>query len=409
MRAERAAYMRNESLRMAMQVLIRKPGRSALTVLGLTIGVAAFIAMVSFGQGARRSVIAQFESLGSNILRVRTRAGANDALNRPPRPLSAADAAALVREATSVRVVVPLSRRTSDLNYGGIVHRTGLHGTTPDYAPLHDWEVILGGMFDAEEAALGKKVCVLGATPADRLFGTRDPLGETVVLAGKFPCRVIGVLESKGRSIGGGDLDDLVLMPLRTFELLLGVDGYSAIELKPLDPDWVEAARSEVTEIIRRTHHIGQNDPPDFDVISPDDVTRAADQTSRILTGLLAGIAAVSLLVGGIGIMNIQLVAVAERTHEIGIRAAIGASPNQILRQFLVESSVLSGVGAAAGVALGLSTAQLVANFMRWPSVISLGAVVGSGLFGFAVGVIFGYIPALRAARLDPIAALRRE
>jgi putative ABC transport system permease protein len=402
--------MQSETLRMALQVLVRQPGRSALTVLGLIIGVAAFIAMVSFGQGARRSVIAQFESLGSNILRVRPRAGAKDVLNRPPRPLSAADVSALTREATSVRVVVPYARRTVDLNFGGVAHRTQLNGTTAYYAPLHDWEVSLGGMFGELEAAQGKKLCVLGATPANVLFGSSDPLGQTLVIAGKFPCRVIGVLESKGRSIGGGDQDDLVLMPLRTFELMLGIpDGYTSIELKPVDPSWMDAARSEVTEVIRRTHHVGPNETPDFDVISPDDVTRAADQTSRILTGLLAGIAAVSLLVGGIGIMNIQLVSVAERTHEIGIRAAIGASPGQIMRQFLVESCVLSGIGAATGVGIGLGMAQIVANYMHWPSVISVGAVIGSGLFGFAVGVLFGYIPALRAARLDPIVALRRE
>jgi putative ABC transport system permease protein len=402
--------MQSETLRMALQVLIRKPGRSALTVLGLIIGVAAFIAMVSFGQGARRSVIAQFESLGSNILRVRSRAGSKDALNRPPRPLSAADVGALVREATSIRVVVPHARRTVDLNFGGVAHRTQLYGTTPEYAPLHEWEVVNGGMFADDEAAQGKKLCVLGATPVQNLFGSRDPLGETLVIAGKFPCRVVGVLEAKGRSIGGGDQDDLVLMPLRTFELMLGVpDGYTSIELKPIDPSWMDAARSEVTDVVRRTHRIGPSETPDFDVISPDDVTRAADQTSKILTGLLAGIAAVSLLVGGIGIMNIQLVSVAERTHEIGIRAAIGASPAQIMRQFLVESCVLSGIGALTGVAIGFGMAQVVANFMHWPSVISAGAIIGSGLFGFAVGVVFGYIPALRAARLDPIVALRRE
>jgi putative ABC transport system permease protein len=402
--------MRSETMRMALQVITRQPGRSALTVLGLAIGVAAFIAMVSFGQGARRSVISQFESLGSNILRVRPRASARDALSRPSRPLSDADVQSLRREATSVSEIVPIGRRTVDLGHGNTSHRTALIGTTPGYLAMHTWEVSAGGAFDDEEVAQAKKVCVLGATPAQVLFGEQDPLGRTVVIAGRFPCRIVGVLQSKGRSIGGGDLDDFALMPLRTFELMLGLpDGYHSIELRPMRPDWLDAARSETTEVIKRTHRIPEGAAADFDVISPDDVTRAADQTSRILTGLLAGIAAVSLLVGGIGIMNIQLVSVAERTHEIGIRAAIGASPSQILKQFLVESSMLSAIGSGAGVAFGLITAHVVASAMAWPSVVSTESVVGSGLFGFGVGVVFGYIPALRAARLDPIVALRRE
>ncbi len=399
----------SETIRMALQVITRQPGRSALTVLGLAIGVAAFIAMVSFGQGARKSVISQFESLGSNILRVRPKASARDALSRPTRPLSDADVQALRREATSVTEVVPIARRNIDLAHGSIMHRTPLLGTTPYYIELHTFELASGGAFDDEEVAQAKKVCVLGATPAATLFGENDPLGATVLIAGKFPCRVIGVLASKGRSIGGGDLDDFVLMPLRTFELMLGVPDYHSIELRPARADWLNVARAETIDILRRTHRIPDGAVDDFDVISPDDVTRAADQTSRILTGLLAGIAAVSLLVGGIGIMNIQLVSVAERTHEIGIRAAIGASPTQILTQFLVESSMLSGIGSLAGVIFGLITANVVAQVMAWPSVVAPESVAGSGLFGFAVGVVFGYIPALRAARLDPIVALRRE
>jgi putative ABC transport system permease protein len=401
--------VRSESLRMAMQVVIRNPGRSLLTVLGLAIGVAAFIAMVAFGQGARRAVLLQFEALGANMLRVRPRAAAHDIVSKPVHDLSASDVDALRRDATTLRVVVPHVRRTADLVRGGVRVRSTLMGTEPEYAPLHDWAAAQGGMFDARDVREASKVCVLGASPAKQLFGDEDPLGGTVLIAGRIPCRVIGVLQTKGRAMSGSDLDDIAMIPITTYKQLLGFSGYAYIELSPLQPGWLDPARKEAEAIVRRMHGYGPDEPADFDVVSPDDVTRAADQTAGILTGLLAGIAAVSLLVGGIGIMNIQLVAVAERTHEIGIRSAIGAAPAQILKQFLVESGVLAGVGATFGVIVGVLAAYVVARIMGWPQAVSLGAVVLSGLFGIFVGVIFGYIPALRAARLDPIVALRRE
>jgi putative ABC transport system permease protein len=402
--------MRDETLYMAVQVLVRNPARSALTVLGLAIGVAAFIAMLSFGQGARRAVLSQFENLGSNILRVRSRSGSSGAVTKPSRPLSDYDMRALQRESTAIDQVVPLASRLVDFSRAGILHRGYLQGTTAAYAAIHDWRTSSGGMFDALENAQGKKVCVLGATPADRLFGDQDPIGGTITIAGKFPCRVVGVLAAKGQSISGSDLDDNVFMPVQTFRLLMGIpNGYTAIELTPIRPNWLEAARVEATQIVRRAHGLTESDVLDFYVVSPDDVTRAADQTTRILTGLLAGIAAVSLLVGGIGIMNIQLVSVVERTHEIGIRAAIGASPAQILRHFLVESCVLSLFGSAVGAAAGVAAAEVVASAMGWLSTLSAPIVAGAALFGVTVGVIFGYAPARRAANLDPIEALRRE
>ena len=400
--------MRSESLRMALQVLVRKPGRSALTVLGLAIGVAAFIAMVSFGQGARRAVLQQFENLGANIVRVRPRAAVGDIVAKIPRPLSAADVEALRRKSTALSAVVPLARRSAQLGVSAQHAQSTVLGTTPEYLQLHDFHVVQGGMFDEKDVRDAAKVCVVGASPARKLLG-EQPLGAALVIDGQVPCRVVGVLASKGRAISGSDLDDFVLLPVTTYEQLLGLDGYTYIELSPAQPGWLESARAEAESILRVMHGYAPDEPADFDVVSPDDVTRAADETARILTALLAGIAAVSLLVGGIGIMNIQLVAVAERTHEIGIRAAIGAAPSQILKQFLVESSVLAGTGALLGVGFGWAISQTVAHVMGWSRAVSPSAVLLSGLFGICVGVLFGYIPALRAARLDPIVALRRE
>jgi putative ABC transport system permease protein len=394
---------------MSLQVLTRTPGRSALTVLGLAIGVAAFIAMVSFGQGARRAVLSQFESLGVNVLRVRVRAAAGDFISKPVQPLSDRDVEALRREATAISVVVPQVRRVSDIFGGGQRSRTTVIGTTPEYLELHDFQFASGGVFNERDDQNIARVCVLGASPARKLFGDGDATGETVTVAGHFPCRVIGVLAPKGRSMSGGDQDDFLVIPVRTFRQLLGMDGYSSLDLRPARPGWLEAGRVEAEQILRRTHHYDAVEPADFDVVSPDDVTAAADQTARLLTGLLAGIAAVSLLVGGIGIMNIQLVAVAERTHEIGIRAAIGAAPRQIMKQFLIESCVLATAGALVGVLIGVGAALIVARAMHWDAGTPLQTALGSAAFGVVVGVVFGLLPALRASRLDPVQALRRE
>jgi len=394
---------------MAIQVLTRSPGRSALTVLGLAIGVAAFIAMVSFGTGARHSVLQQFESLGVNVLHVRARPGVADAVSRPAFPLSDVDVAALRRDSTTLEVLVPEVRKLGDVLRGPVRIRTTIMGTTPDYLPLHGFAVEQGGMFDELDERTSAKSCVLGASPARMLFGDEDPIGGTLMVSGKFACRVVGVMAPKGRAMSGRDMDDLVLTPISTFRTLLGMDGYTDFDARPTRAVWLPALRSEIETILRRTHHYDVNEPPDFEVQSPDDVTAAADQTAKLLTGLLASIAAVSLLVGGIGIMNIQLIAVTERTHEIGIRAAIGASPGQILRQFLVESCVLAGAGVFVGVVIGVGVSEIVAHVMGWGAATSFLTVLGSAGFGVFVGVLFGYIPALRAAQLDPVVALRRE
>ncbi|MFO0696120.1 MAG: ABC transporter permease [Polyangiales bacterium] len=400
----------SELVRMSLAVLTRSPARSALTVLGLAIGVGAFIAMTSFGEGAKRAVVTQFEELGANVVRVRSMSLEPPAGLKPNRPILDADLVALRRDMTSARRVIPMVRRRLAASTRRERYFTIVQGTPPDYFDLHHWPMSAGGRFDEADTAQRAKVCILGATPARELFGDGDPLGEKVTLGESLTCRVIGVLTEKGLSTSGRDYDDVVMIPLSTYGAYIGMpNGYSDVELEPTSARLLPVVKAEAAEILRSAHALGEDDPDDFKLSSPTETVKAAEQVSTILTRLLAAIAAVSLLVGGIGIMNIQLVAVAERTREIGIRAAIGASPKQILRQFLAEAIVLSSVGALVGTVAGIGMAVLVAHQMHWNRALSPLGILGAAAFGIGAGVVFGYIPAKRAASLDPIEALRHE
>lgn len=404
------ARTRSETLGQAVRTAVRNPGRSMLTMLGLAIGVAAFIAMVSFGSGARGSVLAQFEVLGTRLLRVQTEVGRIDVGDQAPKPLTDAEVTALRREGTSFERVTPTVSQLYHVSTPTTRFRTHVMGTTGDFVDVHDWPLLTGGMFDESDVQQGAKVAVLGATVVRELFGRTDPLGRTVTIGANLPCRVIGVLDSKGQTTGGQDLDDILLIPVMTFQAYLGIPkGYEEIHVQVRSRDLLETAIDESVSIVRRAHRLSDDDPDDFRISSPVQSARVADYVSRILTTLLIGIAAVSLLVGGIGVMNIQLVAVAERTKEIGIRSAIGASPRQILLQFLSEATVLSLIGAGAGVFLGWLTSYLVAEAMNWSPNLSPLTLIGAAAFGTLVGVSFGYLPARRAAQLQPIDALRHE
>lgn len=400
--------MFTETLSMALTVITRNKGRSALTIVGLTIGVAAFIAVVNFGWGARTAVLAQFEGLGVNLLRVRMRSLPRNSA-KPVQLLTDKDVAQLRAESSAIALVVPSIYRTGIFGHGGTRTRGTLIATDPQYAQLQNLRFVSGGMFDALDNSTAARVCVLGAGTTRKLFEAREAVGQTLSIGARFVCRVVGVVATRVGATSGSEVNEFVLLPARTFREHIERAGYSYFDVRPLSAELHDIARAEIDNIMRSAHQFAPNAEADFDIVSPDDVTKAADRTAILLTGLLAAVAGVSLLVGGIGIMNLQLVAVSERAQEIGIRAAIGAAPQQIVRQFLVESSVLSSLGALIGVALGGLASKLVAHSMGWTFGTSIWVSISAGLFGLLVGVAFGYVPAQRAARLDPIQALREE
>jgi putative ABC transport system permease protein len=400
---------RSEVVGRAVRTAVRNPGRTVLTMLGLAIGVGAFLAMVSFGTGARSSVMEQFELLGTRVVYIWTNMGRRT-FGGSAKPLTDADVDALLRDSMTIERVVPRVTEMQNLKSVYATFATNVTGTMPDFVRIREWPMLMGGMFDDADVRQRAKVAVVGTTVARELFGGADPVGETITIGSNLPCRIIGVLVSKGEQTTGEDMDEIVLIPATTYEAFLGMPiGYHELMVQVRDLGLLETAMVEAVPIMRRSHRLSESEEDDFRMASPAQAAQLARFVSTILTGLLVGIAAVSLLVGGIGVMNIQLVSVAERTQEIGIRSAIGASPRQILVQFLAEAVVLSFTGSLAGVALGWLASSMVARAMAWSGNLSLLMMVGAAAFGTSVGVAFGYLPARRAAQLEPIEALRHE
>jgi len=378
-------------------------------MLGLAIGVGAFLAMVSFGTGARGSVVEQFELLGTRVIYIRTNMHRRD-FGGIAKPLTDADAEALRRDAMTIERVVPRITEVYNVKSDYATLPTKVTGTTPEFVDVREWPMLVGGMFDDTDVQQRAKVAVIGTTIVRQLFGSSDPVGRTITIGSNLPCRIIGVLASKGEQTTGEDMDDIVLIPETTYEAFFGMPiGYHELILQVPHLGLLETAMVEAVPIMRRAHRLSDDEEDDFRVASPAQAVQLARFVANIFTGLLVGIATVSLLVGGIGVMNIQLVSVAERTQEIGIRSAIGASPRQILAQFLAEAVVLSLTGSVAGVALGWLASSIVARAMAWSPNLSLLTMAGAALFGTSVGVAFGYLPARRAAQLEPIEALRHE
>ena len=405
------------SARIAVRALRVNKLRSALTMLGIVIGVGAVIAMVAVGSGAQARVAEQIQSLGANVIiiwpgtvnqgGVRLGAGAQATLSED-------DAWAIQRDIQLVQVVAPYVRGNAQVVYSNLNWATGILGVTPEYFPARDWEVISGRQLTQEEVDGASKVALVGQTVARNLFGDDDPLGQVIRIK-KVPFTIVGLMDRKGQNTWGQDQDDQILIPLSTAKTkVLGgnqVKGRAvgAISIKVREAALMKEAEQEIRELIRQRHRIQPFQDDDFNLRNLSEVLESQEAASRVLTTLLAAIASVSLLVGGIGIMNIMLVSVTERTREIGLRMAVGARGRDILTQFLVEAVTLSLIGGAIGVGFGLLASHAIAYFAEWRTLLQLEAILLAFSFSAAVGIFFGFYPARKAAGLNPIDALRYE
>jgi putative ABC transport system permease protein len=405
-----------QTFRVALRALLRNKLRSFLTALGIVIGVGAVIAMVAIGEGAKARVEAAFASMGANLLVIMsgsTRAGGSMGGFGSMPTLTWDDLAAIRNEVPSVRAAAAVLQSSTPIASEDQNWTTNVVGTSPDYFAARNWQVALGQNISDSDVDTGNKVVVLGQTVVTQLFGySVDPVGHVVRIR-NVPFTVIGVMASKGQSPMGQDYDDTAIVPQSTFQAKIrgGLQKFiaGALFVSAYTPQDATRAQLQITGLLRERHHIAPDQDDDFSLRSLSEMASAQQEGTKTLTTLLASIAAVSLLVGGIGIMNIMLVSVTERTREIGLRMAVGAKPRNILAQFLVESLVLSVAGGIAGVMLGLLTARNLAARFDWPLLIRPDIIVIAVGFSAAVGVVFGLYPARKASQLDPIDALRYE
>jgi putative ABC transport system permease protein len=405
-----------QTFRVALLALLRNKLRSFLTTLGIVIGVGAVIAMVAIGEGAKARVEQSFQSVGSNLLVIMngsTRTGGSMGGYGSMPSLTWDDLVAIRTEVATVKAAAAQLQTSSPIASEDQNWTTQIVGTSPDFFIARSWPLSIGSMFSISDVEAGSKVAVLGQTVVDQLFGRSvDPTGQIVRLR-NVPFTVIGVLERKGQSPMGQDFDDTVIVPETTFQAKIrgGLQKFvqGIIYVSAVSANDTTRAQSQITSLLRERHNLGPEQDDDFSLRSLAEMASAQQEGMKTLTTLLASIAAVSLLVGGIGIMNIMLVSVTERTREIGLRMAIGAKPANILAQFLMEALVLSSAGGVIGVALGVLSARQLAARFDWPLLVQPDIIVIAVSFSAAVGVVFGLYPARKASQLDPIDALRYE
>ena len=403
------------SLRIALRALMVNKMRSVLTMLGIIIGVGAVIAMIAVGSGAKQRIADQIASMGSNMLIVlsgsSTSGGLRFGTGTVP-TLKVDDAKAILAEIPSVKYVAPSLGGVAQVVFGNQNWSTVINGTTPEALDIREWPLVSGRPFTQQDVDGATKVCLLGKTVVENLFGGVDPLGQIVRIK-KVPFTVIGVLASKGQSTHGTDQDDTIWVPLTTAQKRLfgmqfpGMVRIIAVQAR--SPEVMNETENQITDLLRQRHRLPPSQDNDFSVRNLTEIASSAEQSARVMSLLLGAIASISLIVGGIGIMNIMLVSVTERTREIGIRIAVGAKGRDILLQFLIESLVLSLIGGTMGIGIGILGTLILSNFTEWPILFSVKAILLAFLFSGSVGVFFGFYPARKASMLNPIEALRYE
>jgi putative ABC transport system permease protein len=403
------------TLRIAFRALKVNKMRSALTMLGIIIGVGAVIAMLAIGTGASKRIAEQISSMGSNLIMIlpgaTTSGGVRMGSGSQP-TLTMGDAEAIQRECSAVSNVAPILSGVSQVVYGHQNWSTGVVGTTPGMLTVRDWPLASGRSFTEQDVKSSTKVCILGQSVVDNLFGDMDPTGQVIRIK-KIPFIVIGVLAAKGQSAQGQDQDDTILVPVTTAQKKLFGTTFPGmvriIMVKAKSTEDLPSAERQINELLRQRHRIGPKQDNDFTVRNLTSFMQAAEQSTKVMTILLGAIASVSLLVGGIGIMNIMLVSVTERTREIGIRMAIGAKSWDIRLQFIIEALILSMIGGVAGIIIGISGSEAISFFAGWTTIVSPLSVFLAFGFSGLVGIFFGFYPAYKASLLDPIEALRYE
>jgi putative ABC transport system permease protein len=401
-----------EVIRVALRALARNKLRTILTMLGIIIGVGAVICTVAIGQGASEQVQQQIQSLGTNIIMIFTgsvNTGGVHMGSGANKTLTADDAQAILQHVPNVTAVSPMVGSTVQAVNGNQNWLTRANGSSQDFSQIRNWPVVEGSFFSQRDVDMATDVCVIGKTVETQLFGDQDPVGQMIRVQ-NLPFRIVGVLQEKGQSSNGQDQDDILFMPFTTVQKKIsGISWVQMIMVSTTSQQTMDSVQVGIAALLRQRHHLRTGEDDDFIVRSPNEMAQASQAAANTMTLLLGAVGAVSLVVGGIGIMNIMLVSVTERTREIGVRMAVGATESDVQKQFLSEALVLSSLGGLIGIAVGMAASALISNSLGWPTFVSKLSVVVAVVFSALVGIIFGYYPARKAARLDPIEALRYE